>query len=207
VEPWSDERLLEAARSDEPGAFDAFVQHYGRRLFAFGMRMCGHREDAEDVFQETLMKAFLGLKDLREAGAVRTWLFRVASNQCLMKRRGEKNEPARHLSLDRFKPPGWEEGQPRDVPDWSGLPDEGAQRAELRAALERAISDLAPDYRLVVILRDVEGLSTEQTAEALGVRIPTVKMRLHRARMALREQLARFQDASGTPAPSGEAAG
>jgi RNA polymerase sigma-70 factor (ECF subfamily) len=207
VEQWSDERLLEAARSDEPGAFDAFVRRYGRRLFAFGMRMCGHREDAEDVFQETLMKAYLGLKDLREPRAVRTWLFRVASNQCLMKRRGEKNEPARHLSLDRLKPPGWEDGEPQDVPDWSGLPEEGAQRAELRGALERAISDLAPDHKLVVILRDVEGLSTEEAAEALGVRVPTVKMRLHRARMALREQLARFQGATGTPAAGEEAAG
>ena len=153
------------------------------------------------------MKAYLGLKDLREPRAVRTWLFRVASNQCLMKRRGEKNEPARHLSLDRFKPPGWEDGEPRDVPDWSGLPEAGAQRAELREALERAISDLAPDYKLVVILRDVEGLSTEETAEALGVRVPTVKMRLHRARMTLREQLARFQAATGSPAVGEEAAG
>jgi RNA polymerase sigma-70 factor (ECF subfamily) len=207
VEPWSDERLLEAARGDEPGAFDAFVQRYGRRLFAFGMRMCGHREDAEDVFQETLMKAFLGLKDLREPRALRTWLFRVASNQCLMKRRGERNEPARQLSLDRFKPPGWEEGEPREVPDWSALPEEGAQRAELREALERAIADLAPEYRLVVILRDVEGLSTEETAEALELRVPAVKMRLHRARMALREQLARFQSAATSRVAGGEAGG
>lgn len=153
------------------------------------------------------MKAFLGLAGLREPRAVRTWLFRVASNECLMKRRGEKNEPSRHLSLDRFKPPGWEDGEPRDVPDWSDLPEEGAQRAELRGALERAISDLAPDYRLVVILRDVEGLSTEETAEALGVRVPTIKMRLHRARMALRERLSRFHGATGTMAAGGEAAG
>jgi RNA polymerase sigma-70 factor (ECF subfamily) len=196
VDQWSNERLLAAARRNEPGAFDAFAQRYGRRLFAFGMRVCGHREDAEDVFQETLMKAFLGLKDLRDPGAVRTWLFRVAANQCLMKRRGERTEPAAQLSLDRFKPPGWENGELAEVPDWSSLPDDGAQRAELRDALERAILTLPKDYRVVVVLRDVEGLTTEEAAEVLGVRIPTVKMRLHRARMALREKLARFHAGS-----------
>ena len=192
VVAWSDERLLEAAKADEPGAFDAFVARYGGRLFAFGMRMCGHREDAEDVFQETLLKAFTGLASLREPKAIRTWLFRVASNQCLMKRRAEKSDPTQGISLEQLKPSGWEDGQPVEVPDWSDLPEDGARRSELRAALEKAISDLPPDYKETVILRDIEGLTTEETADVLGVRTPTVKMRLHRARMALRDRLARF---------------
>jgi RNA polymerase sigma-70 factor (ECF subfamily) len=197
---WSDQRLLEAARNNEPGAFDAFVERYGGRLFAFGMRMCGHREDAEDVFQETLLKAFTGLAQLREPGAVRTWLFRVASNQCLMKRRSEKSDPSRGISLEQLKPPGWEEGRPVDIPDWSDLPEDGAGRSELRAALEDAIVDLPPDYKIVVVLRDVEGLTTGETAEVLGLGLPAVKMRLHRARMALRDRLSRFHTGTGPAA-------
>ena len=183
----SDEDLLEAVLENRPDAFDAFVDCYGRRLMAFGMRMCRHAEDAEDVFQETLMKAFTGLKNLRDAGAVRTWLYRVASNQCLMKRR--KQQRAAEVSLDAFKPPGWEDGEVPEVPDWSDLPDEESERAELRTVLEHEISRLPSEYRIVLLLRDVEGLSTSETADVLGMRVPGVKMRLHRARMALRERL------------------
>ncbi len=201
---WSDERLLDAAQRNEPGAFDAFVERYGRRLLAFGVRMCGHREDAEDVFQETLLKAYQGLANLRDPGAVRTWLFRVAANQCLMKRRAENKGAGRPLSLDSLKPPGWEDGRLPEIADWSDLPEEGAARAELRQGLEQALFELPADHKVVVILRDVEGLTTEETARALGVRVPTVKMRLHRARLALRERLGRFH-ASQAPAARPEA--
>jgi RNA polymerase sigma-70 factor (ECF subfamily) len=196
---WTDERLLQAVQRNEPDAYEAFVDRYGRRLFAFGLRMCGHREDAEDVFQETLMKAYLGLKDLREPRAVRTWLFRVASNQCLMKRRTGKYDPTEEISLDQLKPAGWEDGILPEVSDWSRLPEDEAGRLELRDALERALADLPPTYKIIAILRDVEGLTTEETAEALGLRPPAVKMRLHRARLALRESLAEHH--GGTRAP------
>jgi RNA polymerase sigma-70 factor (ECF subfamily) len=193
----SDEELLEAVLEGRPDAFDAFVECYGRRLMAFGMRMCRHTEDAEDVFQETLMKAFLGLKNLRDPKAVRTWLYRVASNQCLMKRRKQQRTP--EVSLDAFKPAGWEDGDVPEVPDWSDLPDEESERAELRAVLEHEIGRLPPEYRVVLVLRDVEGLSTRETAEVLGMRAPGVKMRLHRARMALRESLSRHHEAHAAP--------
>ena len=199
---WTDERLLEAARGNEPGAFDAFVDRYGGRLLAFGVRMCGHREDAEDVFQETLLKAFTGLAGLREPQAVRTWLFRVAANQCLMKRRSQKSDPTQGISLEQLKPPGWEDGTPVDIPDWSDLPEDGARRSELRQALEDAIFQLPPDYKVVVILRDMEGLTTKETAEALDLRQPTVKMRLHRARLQLRDRLSRFH--AGDPVSQGQ---
>ena len=195
----TDEELLEAVKRDDPGAFDAFVDRYGRRLMAFGVRMCGHHEDAEDVFQETLLKAYLGLKDLREPKALRTWLYRVAANACRMKRRKEK--PSREISLDDFKPAGFDEAMTAEIPDWSGLPDDATERAELRTALEKEIAQLPPDYRLVLLLRDVEGLSTQETADALQVRVPAVKMRLHRARMALRGQLEAFQVANAGTKP------
>lgn len=187
-----DGELLEAVQRNDPGAFDLFVARYGRRLMAFGQRMCGNREDAEDVFQETLLRAFQGLKDLREPKALRTWLYRVASNACLMKRR--KQARSREISLEEFKPVGWDDGFVPEIPDWSDMPEGSAIRSELREALEDGFGDLPADYRLVMLLRDVEGLSTRETAAALEIREPAVKMRLHRARLAMREMLtARFE--------------
>lgn len=188
----SDEELLEAISEGRPDAFDAFVQRYGRRILAFGLRMCGQREDAEDVFQETLLKAYQGLANVKDPGAVRTWLFRVASNQCLMKRRREG--PRREVSLESYKPAGVDFGEPAEIPDWSHLPDDEAHQAELQAALEGALGTLAPELRMVVLLRDVEGLSTRETAEALRLGNSAVKMRLHRARLALREHLSIYAE-------------
>jgi RNA polymerase sigma-70 factor (ECF subfamily) len=199
--PAADARLLEAVTAGEPGAFDAFVERYGRRLFAFGLRMCGHREDAEDVFQDTLLKAYQGLSELRDPGAVRTWLYRVASNQCLMNRRGR--QPARELPLADFKPAGWESGEMAPIADWSARPDEAAHQAELREVLEAAILELPPDFKVVVLLRDVEGLSTREAAEALGIGEGAVKMRLHRARLALRQRLERYFEGDGGAAEEG----
>ena len=190
-----DAKLLSAIEQGDQAAFDLFVGRYGRRLMAFGQRMCGNREDAEDVLQDTLLTAYKGLHRLRDPGAVRTWLYRVASNACLMKRR--KQARSREISLDDFKPPGWEDGYVPEIPDWSHLPDGLARRAELRDALERGFRELPADYRVVMLLRDVEGLSTRETAEALDVREPTVKMRLHRARLAMRQLLAKHVEVAG----------
>ncbi len=201
-----DARLLQAIRSGAPGAFDAFVDRYGRRLMAFGMRMCGQRQDAEDVFQDTLLKAYKSLEDLRDPAALRTWLFRIVANQCRMKRR--KEIPSRELPLDDLGPPGWEgngspdgewgEGIPQAVFDWSHLPEAAAERAQMREALETALAELPPDYRMVVLLRDLEGLSTREAADALGLGLSAAKMRLHRGRLALRKRLEQvFQPAGG----------
>lgn len=187
----TDEELLDAVNRRDPGAFDAFVDRYGRRLMAFGIRMCRNREDAEDVFQETLLIAFEGLQDLREPKALRTWLFRVAANACRMQRRKEARRG--EISLEELKPSGWEDGYVPEIPDWSDLPEDSAERLELREALEEGLSTLPEHYRIVVLLRDVEGLSTKQTADILGLRTPAVKMRLHRARMALRQHLEEYQ--------------
>lgn len=188
----SDARLLEAISEGRPDAFDAFVDRYGRRILAFGLRMCGQREDAEDVFQETLLKAFQSLEKVNDPGAVRTWLFRVASNQCLMKRRREA--PKREVPLESYKPDGFDLGEPAEIADWSRLPEDEARRTELHAALEGALQALAPELRIVVLLRDVEGLSTRETAEALSLGASAVKMRLHRARLALREHLSLYAE-------------
>ena len=194
----ADEAVLRSVQENEPGAFDRFVDRFGNRIYAFGMRMCGHREDAEDVFQETLVTAYRKLSTLREPRALTSWLYRSVSNACLMKRRKSKFAPDRELSLDELLPQGGVVEEGPVLPELAS-PDSHLYRRELGDALENAVRDLPADYRIVWLLRDVEGLSTEETAEALGLGISNVKMRLHRARLALRKDLARY-------APEGEGA-
>ncbi len=183
-----DAALLERIRRDEPGAFDGFVAAYGDRIYGFGRRVCGESEDARDVMQDTLLQAYLSLKDLEHPEALRSWLYRVASNACLMKRRKGKYEPARELSIEELAPrPG--EGPGVEIPDPGSLPDEDLERTWIQERVRGAIGDLPDHYRIVLVMRDMEQLSTEETAEALSLPVTTVKMRLHRARLMVRQRL------------------
>lgn len=186
-----DAGLLEAIHRGDEGAFEAFVERYGRRLLAFGKRMCNHAEDGEDVFQETLLAAYRGLAELRDPGALRTWLFRVAANACRMRRRLAVSK--REIPLDEVFAGGGpraERGRrPVEIPDLRSQPASEAQMAELHRAIEAALRRLPPEQRVVVLLRDVEGLDTGETAAALAISPPAVKMRLHRARARLRQDL------------------
>jgi len=176
------------------GAFDRFVESFRTRLFQYSLLMCGQREDAEEVSQETLLKVFENLGQLREPEHVRSWVFRIAKNACLMKRRKSVFAPARELSLDEFIPPMDHHGGERklEIADWSALPDAQVLRSELRDVLHEAISELPEIYKSVLLLRDVEELSTEETAQLLDVSEDVVKTRLHRARLAVRQKLDQY---------------
>lgn len=184
----SEADLLHKIQSGDPRAFEEFVNLYGDRIYGFGMRMCGEREDARDVVQETLIKAFESLKTLKEPKALKSWLFRVASNACLMKRRKGRFEPQRELSLEELMPKGAESAA-FEVPDQSDLPDDSVARNETRRVVREAIRSLPPQYRIVLLLRDIEQLSTREASEALGLPDTTIKMRLHRARLGVRKFL------------------
>lgn len=183
-----DVALLESIRNDEPGAFDSFVARFGDRIFGFGMRMCGEREDARDVVQETLLQAFRGVREVREPRALRSWLYRVATNACLMKRRRGKFDPKDEISLEDLMPRDLD-GATLELPDGASLPDEELQRAQLQATIREAVNALPEHYRIVLVMRDMEQLSTAETVAALGLSESTVKMRLHRARLMVRERL------------------
>ena len=184
----SDAELLDMIQRDAPGAFDEFVSRYGDRIYGFGLRMCGEREDARDIVQETLIKAFESLKTLKEPKALKSWLYRVASNACLMKRRKGKFEPARELSLEELMPAG-QSSATFEIPDEGIAPDASVAREQTRQAVREAIRALPPNYRIVLLLRDIEQLSTRETAEALSLPETTIKMRLHRARLGVRKFL------------------
>jgi RNA polymerase sigma-70 factor (ECF subfamily) len=180
-------------------AFTEFVRSFRTRLANYTFLMCGHREDAEEVAQETLLKVFESIDRLREPERLKSWVFRIARNECLMKRRKSVFAPTMELSLDELKPNRSEDGRGIEIADWSALPDDLLLNAELRAALTDGIRNLPEIYRAVVLLRDVEELSTEETAEVLDVSADTVKTRLYRGRLALRKSLDAFLRAEGNP--------
>ena len=130
--------LLDRIRRDAPGAFDEFVSAYGDRIFGFGLRFCGEREDAKDVLQETLLQAYRSLAKLEHPAALKSWLYRVAANACRMKRRKGKYEPAHELSLDELVRPDRPSG-PTQIPDPGSLPDEDFARSEAGDIIRKAI--------------------------------------------------------------------
>lgn len=144
--------------------------------------MCGRPEDAEEVAQETLLKVFENFAQLRQPERVRSWVFRIAKNACLMQRRKSVFAPAHELSLDQLEPP-------EELADQTRPPDLDLLRSELRNVLDRVIAELPPAYRAVVLLRDIEELSTEETAQILDLTTDVVKTRLHRGRLAMRQTL------------------
>jgi RNA polymerase sigma-70 factor (ECF subfamily) len=175
--------LARALAAGEPQAFERFVEHFRSKIFHYSWLICGQREDAEEVAQETLLKVFESFEQLREPDRVRAWVFRIARNACLMQRRKSVFAPQHELSMEDL-PPG---SQIEDAA--VRLPDDQLQGGELRALLDRVIAELPPAYRPVVLLRDLEELSTEETADVLDLSPDVVKTRLHRARAAMRQKL------------------
>lgn len=181
-------RLIEELKRDQKKAFLALVEQYQERIYSFASRMCRNIEDAQDVLQETFLAAFRALKDFRGEGKLSTWLFRIASNACLKMRRKGKFEPERELSLEEFLPSA-EGARKPEIPDWSRNPEALLLREELQKTLEEGIVQLPDPYRIVLVLRDLEGFSAEEVAEILGLSVPAVKSRLYRARLFLRQRL------------------
>lgn len=188
--------LAEALIAGAPEAFEPFVERFGPLIMNFGRRMCGQRDDAEEVLQETLLKAYQSLRDLREPAALRTWVYRVAANACLRMRRRGKYEPEHEISLSEVLPQAMADGSPPRIEDWSDIPIDTLLRGELKEQLDRAILELPREFRIVLILRDQEGFSTRETAGILGITEPLAKVRLHRARLAMRKMLAGYMERS-----------
>ena len=183
----------------DANAFDRFVEHFRAKIFHYSRLMCGQREDAEDVAQETLLKVFESFDQLREPERVRPWVFRIARNACLMKRRKSVFAPSQELSLDDFMPAiDHHGGHARlQIADWSGLPDRRILQSEMKRVLDQAIGALPENYKTVILMRDVEELSTLETAQVLDLTEDVVKTRLHRARLAVRQKLDEYLRTGG----------
>jgi RNA polymerase sigma-70 factor (ECF subfamily) len=189
-EPVSEElALVQAAKAGDVGAFENLVRRYDRNVFRIAQHITQNREDAEDVVQDAFLKAYSNLNQFQGQSKFYTCLVRIAVNEALMKLR--RRRPERMVSLDEDVKTE-EDSVPREVADWSPNPEQQYNQAELRDILTRTVQGLPASFRTVFVLRDVEGLSTEETAEALDLSIPAVKSRLLRARLQLRERLSRY---------------
>ena len=188
-EPLLDESALVAqSREGDAEAYGQLVRRYQNKIFRLAQHITQNREDAEDVLQETFLKAYEHLDQFQGNSKFYTWIVRIAVNQALMKLRRRKNDKS--VSMDETIDTG-EDTVVREIAAWDEDPEERLSREELGEILDKAIETLDPPYRSVFVLRDIEELSTEDTAEALGLSIPAVKSRLLRARLQLREKLTR----------------
>ncbi len=189
--------LVNRARQGDASAFGALIRPYEARIFRLAMSITQNREDAEDVLQEAFLKAFEHLEQFQGNSKFYTWIVRIAVNQALMKLRKRKSD--RSVSLDEQIDTG-EDTVIREIAAWDPDPEQRFSQEEMHGILTEAIEGLAPIYRTVFTLRDVDGLSTEETAEALELSVPAVKSRLLRARLQLRDRLTRFFKRKGDDA-------
>ena len=180
--------LVERVRQGDLDAFEQLMKQYDRKIFRIAQHITQNREDAEDIVQDTFLKAFTKLNQFQGNAKFYTWLVRIAVNESLMRLR--KRRSSKTVSMDEDVQT--EEGSiPRDFADWSPNPEQQYRQSELAEILRRNVQGLPPGFRTVFALRDIDGLSTEETAEALGLSVPAVKSRLLRARLQLRERLSR----------------
>jgi RNA polymerase sigma-70 factor, ECF subfamily len=181
--------LVARARQGDIAAFTELVNKYSRKIFRLAKHITQNDEDAEDVLQETFLKAFGHLGDFQGQSKFYTWIVRIAVNESLMKLRKRKSD--RTVPLDEPVDTG-EDTVVREIAVWEDNPEKQYSQEELAKILDEAVQSLRPAFRTVFVLRDIEELSTEETAESLGISIPAVKSRLLRARLQLREKLTRF---------------
>ncbi len=184
----SELELVEQARQGDAAAFTELVNRYDRNIFRLARHITQNDEDAEDVLQETFLKAYRNLAQFQGHSKFYTWLVRIAVNESLMKLRRRKADKT--VSLDEPVETG-EDSMPRDIAAWDENPEQRYGRAEMNTILTQAVDSLSRGFRTVFLLRDVEGLSTEETATTMNLSIPAVKSRLLRARLQLREKLNR----------------
>ena len=190
-----DEHLLvAAAKEGEKQAFEELVNRYESKIFRLTRNITGNQEDAEDAMQEAFLKAYTHLQGFQGDSRFYTWLVRIAANEALMRLR--KRRPGQ-FSLDE-PVQGDSELMPRELEDWRPSPESEYAETEMHQLISDAVDKLEPDYRIVLVLRDVEELSTQDTAEALEISVAAVKSRLLRARLKLREKLNRHFRQGGT---------
>jgi RNA polymerase sigma-70 factor (ECF subfamily) len=194
--------IVERLRAGDAEALEALMERYATRVYRLAYSITRNMGDAEEVVQDVFLSVFRNVRGFQERAALGTWIYRVTANAALNKRRGKRLEVETSLDdwLPTFKPDGHREGERAFLlADWSSTPERELLAREERVALEQAIEALPDRYRAVLVLRDVEGLSSEEAAAVLGESVAALKSCLHRARMALREHLTRRFASPMTP--------
>ena len=187
-----DQQLVQRLQVGEPAAMPDLEATYGGRVFQLALRYMKNREDAEEVTQDVLLRVFQKIGAFRGDAALSSWIYRITFNTAMSRLRSLKFRRPGEVSQDALE---WSDGDSlgtREVADWSDLADDQLLRSEMRSRLVSALSQLPEIYRAAVLLRDVQGLSTEEASAIMGVKTQTLKSRLHRGRLMLREQLGDF---------------
>jgi RNA polymerase sigma-70 factor (ECF subfamily) len=181
--------LLNKLQSGDPLAFAQFVEENQRQVYNLALRMLSDPQEAEDVLQETFLNAYKALHEFQGRSSLSTWLYRIASNASLMRLRKKRPDT---VSVDEPLTLDTGDSIPRQLVDWSNLPEDELLSGEARHMMDVAVSELPEPLRIVFVLRDLQGLSTTETGEVLGLSEGAVKTRLHRARLKLREVLSSY---------------
>ncbi|MGB9673313.1 MAG: RNA polymerase sigma factor [Anaerolineales bacterium] len=180
---------LDALRNGDRTEFARMVEEYADFVYRLALRIVGNQQDAEDVLQETFIKALKHLPEFDGRSNLSTWLYRIATNEALMILRKDKGGT---ISLDEPEDNNEDQQEPIEVIDWCCLPEETLMSAEAKEYLDKAIAELPSTLRVVVVLRDIQGLSTRETSEVLNISEMAVKTRLSRARLQLRQSLSAY---------------
>ncbi|MFQ5708843.1 MAG: RNA polymerase sigma factor [bacterium] len=183
--------MVQAAQAGDQLALRELVQKYSDTVYGFAFKVCRNQEDAEDTLQEAFFNILKSLKSFNYKSSFSTWVYRIVSNSCLMKFRKDKRE--RWESFEEMERP--EERIKDSYTRWPDTPMEEILNEELKSAMDQAILDLPPIYRLVFVLKDLEGLKIEEVARSLNISVPAAKARLRRARLFLRERLEPYLEA------------
>jgi RNA polymerase sigma-70 factor (ECF subfamily) len=183
--------LVRAASAGDRAATEQLLMRAQEVAYRFSMATCGHPQDAEDVMQDALLKTYRFVSSIRQPDAFRTWLYRTVKNACLMRRRRGTSEPRRLLSLDELAPEGDGRERVRPPADPGRGPEQALADRHARRQVRRAFRRLPAPYRVVVFLREMEGLSTREAARILGISEANVKTRLRRAHLQMRKDIDR----------------
>jgi RNA polymerase sigma-70 factor (ECF subfamily) len=190
----SDDELVALARKKDYAAFEELLNRYEDRVFRLALRFVRNESEAKEILQDTFLSIWRKLDTFKGDSQFSSWLYRITANAALMRLRAQRRHP--EISTEELPSGFLDQYQYGAVPpegeNWARRPDEQLQSDELRRHLQEATDALPEIYRTIFLVRDVEGLSTEETAELLGISVPTVKTRLHRARMALREAISKY---------------
>lgn len=192
----TDRRLISRLQSGDESAVHELAERYGPRIYQLAFRQMKNREDAEEVTQDVLLKVYRKIGAFRGDAALSSWIYRITFNTAMSRLRGNRAARAADKERDRLESAQFSQDEearsPRQAADWSQMPDEQLLRQQLRDAVVRAISELPEIYRAPVVLRDIQGLTTEEASSRLRLKDQTLKSRLHRGRLMLRERLQAF---------------
>ena len=186
-----DRHLIDRLRAGDQAAVSDLASHYSSRIRKLAMRHLRSEEDADEVVQDVLLKVYKNIEAFRGDSALSSWIYRITFNAAMSRLRASK-AGRRDSELFSFEPAGGDGARAPDIADWSSMGDDEVHRAELRQRLVKALARLPRIYRVPVLLRDLQGMTTEEASAALHVKDETLKSRLRRGRMILREQLSDF---------------